>query len=50
MKNLRNKNESGGICSNAAFVAGKVAPQMRVVSRRASRGMNEKVLSPECLA
>ena len=35
----RKRNESGGICSRAAFVAGNVAPQIRVVSSSASLGI-----------
>src|SRR5262245_13375746 len=39
-KNRRHRNDRGGICSSAAFVAGKVAPQIKVVRSSASRGMN----------
>src|SRR5207244_13188005 len=39
MRNRRNRNESGSICSSASLVAGKVAAQMTVVSTRASCGM-----------
>src|SRR2546422_584630 len=39
MRNRRNRNESGSICSSASLVAGKVDAQMTVVSARASCGM-----------
>ncbi len=43
-RNLKNRNDKGGIWSSAAFVAGKVAPQMRVVRSSANRGMENQVL------
>jgi hypothetical protein len=46
-KNLSSKNENGGICSNAALVAGNVAPQMIVVRSSASLGINYTVLRVE---
>src|SRR5436309_8687414 len=39
MRNRRNRNESGSTCSSASLVAGKVAAQMTVVSKRASCAM-----------
>src|SRR4029453_8689332 len=40
IRKRRLKNDKGGIWSNAALVAGNVAPQTKVVSSSARRGMN----------
>src|SRR6476620_12535819 len=49
VRNRSTRNERGGICSRTALVAGNVAPQIRVVSSRASWGMGLEVLSHQCV-